>query len=224
MRARVVFACGVVAVVALVGTGPAAFAQSETTTTVKKLTHANQECIDKLEKGQDVDQCQQSPNPILPATNEIIWGSLSFVVLFFLLSRFAFPAIRKSMDARAERIRSNLDEAEQTKTEAQSILSEYQAKLADAKNESARIIEEARQAADNLRRDLQQRAEAEVNELKQRAQEDIKAQADRAMADLQRRVAELSIDLAERVVEHNLDRDTNMALIESYINQVGAPG
>ena len=53
-------------------------------------------------------------------------------------------------------------------------------------------------------------------------QEDIRLATERAMADLQGRVAELSIELAEKVVEHNLDRDTQIALIENYINQVGS--
>jgi len=55
-----------------------------------------------------------------------------------------------------------------------------------------------------------------------RAQEDIRLATERAMADLQSRVAELSIELAEKVVERNLDRDTQIALIENYINQVGS--
>ena len=62
----------------------------------------------------------------------------------------------------------------------------------------------------------------EVGELRQRAQEDINAQVERAMADLHAKVAELAIELAEKVVERNLDRDTNLALIESYINQVSS--
>jgi F-type H+-transporting ATPase subunit b len=170
----------------------------------------------------DFSSCQKAPNPILPATSEIIWGSISFLALFALLAKFAWPGIKKGMEARSDRIRESLDEAERAKSEAQTVLDEYQRQLADAKSESARIIEEARQAADNLRQDLRRQAEAEVNELKQRAQEDIQAQVDRAMADLRSQVATLSIELAEKVVERNLDRDTQMALIESFINQVGS--
>ena len=63
---------------------------------------------------------------------------------------------------------------------------------------------------------------SDAAELRQRAQEDIKLATDRAMADLQGRVADLAIELAEKVVESNLDRDTQIALIENYINQVGS--
>jgi F-type H+-transporting ATPase subunit b len=164
----------------------------------------------------------QSKNPILPAVNEIVWGTVSFAVLFVLMRRFAFPAVRKSMEARTERIRSDLAAAEGAKTDAATILAQYQAQLADAKNESNRIIEEARQTADQLRQDLMAKAEADAAELRQRATADIQAAKDRALQELQAQLSSLAIDLAEKIVEHNLDRPTNTALVESYIAKVGS--
>jgi F-type H+-transporting ATPase subunit b len=166
----------------------------------------------------------QSKNPILPAGNEIVWGLFSFALLFFLMWKFAFPAVQKSMDARTERIRQSLDSAEKAKNEAQSVLDDYQRQLADAKNEAHRIIEEARQTADQLRRDLTSKAEAEATELRQRAAADIDAAKDRALAELRGQLTTLAIDLAEKVVERNLDRQTNAALVESYITKVGSQG
>ena len=211
-RARVVLCAAIVAGATLLATAPAV--AKEKPTEVSK-------CVEEaVRNGTQADTCLKAPNPLTPSTNELVWGSLSFVVLFIALAKFAYPGIKKGMEDRAARIREGLDEAEQTRTQAQQILSEYQAQLADAKSEAARIIEEARQAADRMRTDLRRQAESEVSELRQRAQEDINAQVSRAMADLHAKVAELSIDLAEKVVERNLDRDTNLALIESYINQV----
>jgi F-type H+-transporting ATPase subunit b len=222
MRTRRALLAGVIAVGAFVPMASPAFAQETTPTTAKKPAHAEEECIKKLESGSKIDDCQKAPSPILPANNELFWGSLSFVILFILLAKVAYPGIKKGMDGRAEKIRNSIDEAERAKGEAQQILEEYQRQLADAKSESARIIEEARQAADKLRQDLKRQAENEVADLRGRAQEDIQAQVQRAMADLQSRVAELAIELAEKVVERSLDRETNMQLIENYINQVGA--
>lgn len=190
--------------------------------TEHEVDHAAEECIHVLEAGGSPEECHEAPNPILPATNELVFGALSFAILFFLMYKFAYPAVAKSMQARTDRIRENLDDAERVKTEAQTILEEYQRQLADARNESNRIIEEARQTADQLRRDLMQRAEAEVAELKQRTQDDINAARDRTMGELREQVAGLAIELAEKVVEANLDRDTNIALIERYIEQVGS--
>ena len=216
MRRAVVGAVVALAIVAPAGT---AYAQASTQ---KKPDTAAKECIKKLQEGSKIDDCQKAPSPILPANNELFWGALSFVLLFLALRRFAYPQLKQSMDARAEKIRNSIDEAERSRGEAEQILQQYQRQLADAKSEAARIIEEARQAADKLRQDLKKQAETEVAELRGRAQEDIQAQVDRAMTDLHARVAELSIELAEKVVERSLDRETNMALIENYINQVGA--
>lgn len=178
-------------------------------------------CVqEKAQSGEDADTCVKAPNPILPATNELVWGSLAFVVLFIVMWKFAYPGVTKMMNARTERIRNNLDDAERVKTEAQTILEEYQRQLTDAKSEANRIIEEARQTADSLRRDLMTRAESEVVELRQRSQEDIQAAQDRALAELRARVAEIAIGAAEVVVKKSLDRQTNLQLVEEYINSV----
>ena len=164
----------------------------------------------------------EAPNPILPEANEIIWGGLSFLVLFVLMVKYGYPAITKSMDARAERIRGDLDEAARARTEADTVLDDYRRQLADARNESNRIIEEARQTADQLRRDLMTRAETEVADLRARAREDIEAAKGRAMTDLRAEVSTLAIELAEKVVGRNLDAESNKALVESFISEVGS--
>ena len=72
-----------------------------------------------------------------------------------------------------------------------------------------------------MRRDLMVRAEAEVNELRERTRNEIEAAQQRAIADLRTQVSELAIGAAEIVVQKNLDRDTNRALVERFIEQVG---
>lgn len=184
--------------------------------------HAEELCIEILEEGGEIDECQEAPNPILPEVNEIIWGSISFFVVLGLLAKFAFPAMKSAMAAREERIRADLEGAEQARAQADRQLADYQAQLGDARAEAGRIIEEARQAADQVRRDLMARAEAEAAELRARAAADVQLATQRAMADVRRQVGDLSIDLAEKIVERSLDRDTQRALIDSYIDQVGS--
>jgi F-type H+-transporting ATPase subunit b len=184
--------------------------------------HAAEECHKLLEEGKNIDQCQEAPNPILPETNEIIWGSISFVVLLGLMWKFALPQVRNMMETREQKIRGDLERAEAAKVEGEAVLEQYRAQLADARSEASRILEEARQAADQMRRDLVARAESDAADIRTRAQQDVQLTTERAMADLQRRVADLSIDLAEVIVKRNLDRDTQLQLIENYINEVGS--
>lgn len=188
-----------------------------------ELSHAAHECIEQIEAANSIDvDCQQAPNPLLPETHEIFWGSFGFVVVMFGMWKFALPAMRTTLDARADRIRTDLESAEAQRTEATEILTQYQAQLADARAESARIIEEARQAADEVKRSLTARAEADIADMRTRATADITAAKTQAIADLRGEVAALAIGAAEQVVERSLDRDTNVALVEAYINQVGA--
>jgi F-type H+-transporting ATPase subunit b len=198
-----------------------AAAQEAPAGTTAHLPEANEECIKLLENpSKKIDDCQKAPSPILPATNELIWGAISFTVLLVLLAKFAWPGLKSGLDARAERIRADLEAAETSKGEADHILADYKAQLADARNESARIIEEARQAADGLRRDQEQRLQNELAELRQRAAADIESAKRQAIADLKDDVAQLAIGAAEVIVSNSLDRDTQVRLVESYIEQV----
>lgn len=180
------------------------------------------ECIPILVEGGTVDECHESPSPILPALDELVWGSLSFLVLFGLMWKFAFPAIKGGMNARTERIRTDLDAAETAKSEAVGVLDGYKAQLADAKAESARIIEEARQAADALKKDQEARLQAELAEARARAAADIESAKAQATADLRGELATLAVGAASAVVNKNLDPAAQTQLIEDYINQVGS--
>jgi F-type H+-transporting ATPase subunit b len=164
----------------------------------------------------------EAPNPILPATDEIVWGTVSFVVLALLLWKFAIPAIKKTMEARSTRIESDLASADKAKTEADTMIAEYKAKLADAQGESNRIIDDARQQAEVVRKDLIARAEADAASIRAKASEDLNAQAERLKADLQAHVKGLSLDLAEKVVGANMNKDTNAALVDRYIAELSS--
>jgi F-type H+-transporting ATPase subunit b len=164
----------------------------------------------------------QSKNPILPSTPEIVWGVISFVILFLFMWKFAYPAVNKLMKTRTETIRGNIDEADRVRTEAETILAEYQSQLADARNEANRIIEEARQAAEQVRVELIRRAEDEVGELRRRNTEDLLAAQERIVNQLQSQVRTLAIDLAERVVGANLDREQNLRLVDQFVAELNS--
>ena len=215
-RLRLLLAVAVLVLAGSVGFARPASAEGE-------VDHAVEECIKSMEEANSIDvDCQESPNPLVPELNEVLWGLVGFAIVFGFLAKVGYPAMKKGMDARTERIQGDLDAAEAQRTEAAGILDEYKAQLADARQESARIIEEARQAADSVRSDLQARAESDIAELRARANADIESAKAQAIADLRGEVTALAIGAAEQVVGRNLDQDTNAALVEAYINSVGA--
>lgn len=225
-RFRLLIAGAVVVVATLgVAANPAhAAGESEEKCLIEAVENASNESgeVDEAALEAEVQACKQAPNQLLPETNEIIWGGLAFLIVFLFLWKMGLPTIKKGMAARTERIQNDLDSAEAQRTEATAILEEYKAQLADARQESARIIEEARQAADSVRSDLQAKAEADIAEMRQRAAADIESAKAQAIADLRGEVTALAIGAAEQVVGRNLDQDTNAALVEAYIDQVGA--
>jgi F-type H+-transporting ATPase subunit b len=221
-RIRALIAVAGIAVAVLFVAAPA-FA-AEVTPEQPLSNKVAQECFDKLAKGGDVtvEDCQKAPNPLIPGINEIIWGSAAFAVLLVAMWKWGVPAVKNMEAAREDRIRNDLEGAEKARTEAEAEKAQYLTQIAGAREEAGRIIEEARQSAEQVRRDLIARAETEANEVRERAQVDIAAQQQRALTELRTDVAQLSIDLAERIVERNLDRDTQLQLVDSFINQVGS--
>ena len=181
-------------------------------------------CIDKLAAGGDAtpDDCMKAPSPLKPSNNEIIWGSAAFLVLLIAMFKWGVPAVKNMEKAREDRIRTDLETAEHAKSEAESSLAQYRAQIANANAEAQSIIDQARQDADNVRRDLVARAEADAAAIRDKANEDTRLAVDRAKVDLQRQVATMSVELAGRIVERNLDQGTQQQLIDSYIASVGS--
>ena len=171
---------------------------------------------------EELEKCFEAPNPIIPEVNEIVWGGAAFLILFVLMVKKGFPAVKGAMDARAERIRSALDAADQARADAQALQADYEARLADAKSEAARLIDEARGAADELKVDLAARAEADIAEMRTRAAADIESQKAQAIADLRAEVAGIALGAAERVVQSALDAEVQGRLIDAYIDEVAS--
>src|SRR4051812_30187770 len=95
---------GIVGVVSFVAAP--AFAQE---TTPKYASEADKQCAEKLAKGGSVDDCQKAPSPLLPGRDEIIWGSLAFLVLLGAMWKFGVPAVKNMEQAREDRIRNDLE-------------------------------------------------------------------------------------------------------------------
>jgi F-type H+-transporting ATPase subunit b len=171
-------------------------------------------------EGEEAEE-QEAPNPIIPAWNEVIWGTLAFVILFVVMWRYAYPGIRKAMQDRSARIQADLDAAEQAKAEAAALRSEYEAKLAEARGEAQSIIEEARMQAETVRQERLATLDAELADRRAQADADIDAARRRAEAEIRTQVGDLAIAAAELVVERNLDTDTNRQLVENFIDRVG---
>jgi F-type H+-transporting ATPase subunit b len=194
----------------------------------KELAECVEKAVNSYNKDKSVDltaeieDCKKAKSILLPALPELIWGALAFLIVLGVLVKFAFPTLKKTLSDRQDKIRQDLEGAEAAKAEAEAEREEYRAKIQESRQEAVEILEAARGDAERVRADVIARAESEANDIKARANEDIRLATERAQADLQASVKDLSIELAEKVVEHNLDAETQRALIDNYISQVGS--
>jgi F-type H+-transporting ATPase subunit b len=149
-----------------------------------------------------------------------IWTLVVFGILMVLLAKTAWPAILRSVEEREARIKGQIEAAERANADAQRLLQEYQAQLAQAKAEAQDLVAQGRQAGDKLREELAAKGRTEQEELLLRARREIALERDRAVADLRREAVELSIAAASKVIERNLDAEADRKLVREYIDQM----
>lgn len=154
---------------------------------------------------------------VLPHPEELIAGVLAFLIVFFFVWRKALPTINKTLEARQQAISGQLADAEKSKREAESLLADYRAQLADAKSEGNRIVEEARTAGEQLKTDVVARAEEEAAQILAKAREEAENEKTRALAEARREVGEISVGLAEKIVGESLDDKMQKDLIDRYL-------
>jgi len=150
----------------------------------------------------------------------MIWTLVCFAITFFVLKRFAFGPIQTMIDARRERIRTSVEEAERARSEARKLLEEHKALIGQAKSEAGEILTEARKVADSQR----DRAREEIEVDRQRRLEDtrkqIEAETVRALEQIRSEVAELTLAATAKVAGKVLDRDDHRKLIEDAIGEL----
>src|SRR6266446_5186531 len=143
----------------------------------------------------------------------IIWTLVVFGILLFILWRWGFPVLVKSVEERERRIQKQLEEAERANAEAQRLLEEHKKQIAAAHNQAQEILSKAKTVS-------QKEREALLN----RARKDIDAETEKAIQALRREAVELSIAAASRVIEANLDTEANRKLVTDFLESLGKAG
>lgn len=157
---------------------------------------------------------------LAPEWPEFVWGAVSFLLLFILLSRYALPAMNRMLDERRARIQGQLEEAENIRHEAEELRRRYQEQLKDARTTANEIVDQARADAERVREQKIREAEEEAQAVRQRARNDAEAERSRLVQQLRTQVAALSVDLAGRIVHRELDEEQHRTLVDEYIDQL----
>lgn len=162
-----------------------------------------------------------SQNPILPATYDILWSAVVFVLVLLVFWRVVLPKMQKLLDERAAAIEGNIAKADEAQAKAEAALQEYTAQLASARAEAGEIREAARVDANKIVAQAKEDAIAEQTRVVQAAKDQISAERQAAVVSLRTEVGSLAIDLASRVVGESLAEESKAnALVDRFLAEL----
>ena len=145
----------------------------------------------------------------------------SFLLLIFLVKKYAWGNITSILDQRAEKISSDIDGAELARKKAEELASKREAELAGSRTEAKTIIENAKETAEKSKSDILAEAKLEAGRLKEKANQEIAQNKAEALQSVKGEVADLTVSLAGKIISQNLDGHAHKELIDQYIDQLG---
>ena len=145
----------------------------------------------------------------------------SFLLLIFLVKKYAWGNITSVLDERAEKISSDIDGAEEARKKAEELASKREAELAGSRTEAKTIIENAKETAEKSKSDILAEAKLEAGRLKEKANQEIAQNKAEALQSVKGEVADLTVSLAGKIISQNLDGHAHKELIDQYIDQLG---
>jgi len=146
---------------------------------------------------------------------------LSFLLLVYLLGKYAWGPLMKVMEERRVNIESMLTQAENERQQADKIKREYQEEMRKARQEAQEVIAKATKVSEVRSAEILAAAHEESEKIKKSALVDIERERDRAIADVKAQVADLSVSVAEKIIRQKLDMKGQGKLIEQFIQEVG---
>lgn len=153
--------------------------------------------------------------------SQIFWTVVSFVLLMGLLQKYVLPAIVTILDSRSSRIADDLQKAEQSRKEAERLMTNYQGQLVAARQMAAKAMEEAHQEAARYRDQALEDLNQELAKKKNAALLEIEQAKQRAMDDVRLTVVELSMQVAERLIVKTMQPEDANRMVQDALTNLG---
>jgi F-type H+-transporting ATPase subunit b len=167
----------------------------------------------------------EEPNPLVPHMAELVVGVIAFAILFFFLKKAVYPRFEQTFRERQETIEGGIKRAQEAQAEAQRLLEQYKAQLAEARTEAAKIRDDARAEGGRIVEELRAEAQAQAQRIVQRGEETLAAERERLIASLRAEVGELAVELAERIIGEALaDEARRAGTIDRFLTELDASG
>ena len=160
-------------------------------------------------------------NPLVqPDPGLFIWTIVTFLVLLALLAKFAWGPLLQALEARQERIRKSLEDADRAKQELERLQQESAKMMQQARAEAESIVSQTRTDAERLREELKQKAKEEADNILRNAQQQIQLQTRQAIQQIRHEVADIAVLLASKLLERNIAKEDNARLIDDTLKQI----
>jgi len=150
----------------------------------------------------------------------MIWTLIAFLITLFVLKKYAFGPIQKTIDERRERIRRSIEEAENAREEARKLLQEHRALLGEARGQAEEILTEARRVAESQRQRVKEETEADRQRRLEETKRQIEAETQRALGLIRAEVAELTLIATQKVTGKVLEDADHRRLIEDAVKDL----
>ena len=161
--------------------------------------------------------------PILPHPVELIFGIVTFAILFWVVKTKVVPRLEEVYAERTAAIEGGMQQAEEAQQQAQAALEQYQAQLTEARAEAARIREEAREQGAAIVVEMRGHAQTEAARITEAAHKQIEAERQQAIVSLRSEVGRLSTDLASRIVGESLHEETRQkGIVDRFLAELEA--
>lgn len=161
------------------------------------------------------------PSILTPDLGLLFWMLLAFLVVFGVLAKFGFPAIVKMVEKRKEYIDDSLRKAHEASERLENIKQEGESMLQEAREKQAQILKESTETRDIIVQKAQEKAKEESARLISEAKAEIEGEKQKAIRDIRAQVAELSVLVAEKILRQKLDTNvTQMEMIDRLLDDV----
>jgi F-type H+-transporting ATPase subunit b len=150
----------------------------------------------------------------------MIWTLIAFLITLFVLKKYAFGPIQKTIDERRERIRRSIEEAENARDEARKLLEEHRALLGQARGQAEEILAETRRVAEAQRQRVKEETEADRQRRLEETKRQIEAETQRALGLIRAEVAELTLIATQKVTGKVLEDEDHRRLIDDAIKDL----
>jgi F-type H+-transporting ATPase subunit b len=167
----------------------------------------------------------KDPNtyPILPEWGELIFGLVTFAILWFIVARYVVPRLETIFAERTAAIEGGIAKAEQAQAAANEAQQRLEAELAQARTEAARIREDARAEAAQIGAELRARAQEDAARITAAAQQQLQAERQQTLVQLRGEVGRLAVDLASRIVQESLTDDARQRrVVDRFLTELEA--